>query len=85
MSSSGHIARGCPTAPEAVVSSSGALPEDSSPRPDGADTFDRLARAASTGRMAFALGIASLGERFDRVATLHVDEPLARDLRRVAL
>jgi threonine dehydrogenase-like Zn-dependent dehydrogenase len=26
--------------------------------------------------MAFALGIASLGGRFDRVATLHVDEPL---------
>ncbi|MCA1698371.1 MAG: hypothetical protein LC790_05480 [Actinobacteria bacterium] len=54
----------------------GALPEESSPRPDGADEFDRLARAAATGRMAFALGIASLGGRFDRVATLHVDEPL---------
>ncbi|MCA1697607.1 MAG: hypothetical protein LC790_01360 [Actinobacteria bacterium] len=54
----------------------GALPEMSSPRPDGADEFDRLARAAATGRLTFALGIASLGERFGRVATLHVDGQL---------
>jgi hypothetical protein len=54
----------------------GALPDPSSPRPDGEDELDRLARAAATGRLAFALAVAPLEGRFRRVGTLHVDAPL---------
>src|SRR5918994_6493440 len=54
----------------------GALPDPSSPRPDGEDELDRLARAVATGRLRFGLAVASLEGRFRRVGTLHVDAPL---------
>jgi len=54
----------------------GALPDPSSPRPDGEDELDRLARAVATGRLRFGLAVASLEGRFRQVGTLHVDVPL---------
>jgi len=54
----------------------GALPDASSPRPAGADEFHRLARAASSGRLTFGLAIATLPGNFERVATIHIGEPL---------
>lgn len=54
----------------------GALPDPGSPRPDGGDEFHRLARAAATGRLTFALAVAAVRGRFERVATIHVEQPL---------
>ncbi len=54
----------------------GVIPDPRSPRPEGDDEFDRLARAAATGRLTFGLAIASLGGRFRRVGTLLVEDRL---------
>ena len=54
----------------------GVLPDPGSPRPSGDDEFDRLARAAATGDLRFALAVAPVGGRFRRVATLHVGQRL---------
>lgn len=54
----------------------GALPDPDSPRPAGGDEFHRLARAAATGRLTFGLAVAALPGPFQRVGTLHVEEPL---------
>jgi hypothetical protein len=54
----------------------GITPDPASPRPAGTDEFDRLARAAATGRLAFGLAVAPLDGRFRRVATLEVGERL---------
>jgi hypothetical protein len=58
----------------------GALPDRSSPRPEGNDELDRLARAAATGRLRFRLGVAPLEGRFRAVATLHVEARMDRGL-----
>ena len=58
----------------------GALPDRASPRPDGDDELDRLARAAATGRLRFRLAVAPLEGRFRPVATLHVEARLDRAL-----
>src|SRR4051794_23598578 len=58
----------------------GALPRRSSPRPDGRDELDRLARAAATGRLRFDLAVAPLEGRFRRVGELHVGERLGPEL-----
>jgi len=50
----------------------GLLPDADSPRPPGDDEFDRLQRAADTGRLTFGLAVAAGGGRFRRVGTLHV-------------
>src|SRR3954463_10680255 len=50
----------------------GACPVPGAPRPDGDDEFDRLARAARTGRLRFDLATASPLGRFDRVASLQI-------------
>lgn len=52
----------------------GVVPDPEAPRPRGDDEFDRLARAAATGRLTFGLATASVGGRFRRVGTLHVGE-----------
>lgn len=54
----------------------GARPVPDSPRPGGADEFDRLERAALTGRLRFELVIAPAFGRFERVGTLHLDTKL---------
>jgi len=54
----------------------GARPVPDSPRPDGEDEFDRLERAARTGRLRFELVIASAFGRFVRVGALHVEARL---------
>ena len=54
----------------------GLVPDAASPRPDGDDEFQRLARAAATGRLTFTFAVAPVGGRFRRVATLHVGERL---------
>lgn len=54
----------------------GALPDPSSPRPSGDDEFDRLDKAAATGRLVFGLGVAPVLGRFRRIASLHVEERL---------
>ena len=54
----------------------GALPDPDSPRPDGDDELHRLARAAATGRLSFALAVAAVPGSFRRVASIHVEEPL---------
>lgn len=61
----------------------GALPDPSSPRPDGDDELDRLARAAATGALRFTLAIAPLGGRFRAVGTLHVGERLGPEAERL--
>jgi hypothetical protein len=53
-----------------------ALPQDDAPRPAGDDEFERLARAAATGRLTFGLAVAAVPGPFARVATIHVGEPL---------
>jgi hypothetical protein len=58
----------------------GALPDPSSPRPDGDDELDRLARAAATGHLRFRLAVAPVGGRFRAVGTLHVGGRLADTL-----
>ena len=58
----------------------GALPDADSPRPAGGDEFERLARAAASGRLTFGLAVAALPGPFERVATLHVVQPLADTL-----
>ena len=54
----------------------GVVPDPASPRPQGRDEFDRLARAAGGGRLFFGLAIAPVNGRFRRIGTLHVRERL---------
>src|SRR5215213_4123491 len=54
----------------------GVMPDARSPRPPGDDEFERLDRAAATGRLRFGFGVAPIGGRFRRVATLEVAERL---------
>jgi hypothetical protein len=58
----------------------GALPRPDSPRPSGADEFDRLGAASATGRLAFDVAIASIAGRFRPVAGLHVGRRLGPEL-----
>jgi hypothetical protein len=58
----------------------GLMPDPSSPRVSGTDELDRLANAASTGRLRFNLAVARVGARFERVGTLHVGDRLPADL-----
>jgi len=58
----------------------GALPRRDSPRPAGRDEFDRLEAAASTGRLAFDLAVASIAGRFRRVGGIHIGRPLGAEL-----
>jgi len=59
----------------------GVVPDAQSPRPSGDDEFHRLQRAAATGRLTFGLAVASVGGRFGRVGTLHVEERLPQSSR----
>ena len=52
----------------------GVTPEGASPRPAGDDEFDRLARAAATGELAFALAVAPIGGRFRPVGRIEVGD-----------
>jgi hypothetical protein len=54
----------------------GVTPDPASPRPPGGDEFDRLGRAAATGRLAFGLAVASIWGRFRRVGALHIEDRL---------
>lgn len=54
----------------------GVTPDRRSPRPSGEDEFDRLDRAAATGRLEFGFAVATLGGRFRRVGALRVGERL---------
>jgi hypothetical protein len=63
----------------------GVMPDARSPRPPGADEFDRLQHAADTSRLTFRLAIALLGGRFRRVGSLHVAERLPDTSTRCAL
>ncbi|HEY0633598.1 MAG TPA: hypothetical protein VGC98_16195 [Thermoleophilaceae bacterium] len=58
----------------------GARAHPDSPRPDGEDEFDRLARAARTGRLSFDLVIASPFGRFGRVGALQIGSELPATL-----
>ena len=58
----------------------GLMPDPSSPRVSGTDELDRLANAASTGRLRFNLAVARVGARFERVGTLHVGDRLPADV-----
>ena len=58
----------------------GAMPRSDSPRPQGGDELDRLARAAATGELRFDLAVAPLEGRFRPIAELHVGERLAPEL-----
>jgi len=58
----------------------GVVPDAQSPRPSGDDEFHRLQRAAATGRLTFGLAVASVGGRFGRVGTLHVEERLPQSV-----
>jgi hypothetical protein len=54
----------------------GVVPDPDSPRLSGDDEFDRLARAAATGRLLFGVAVAPIGGRFRRIASLHVEHRL---------
>jgi hypothetical protein len=54
----------------------GALPDPESPRPEGTDELHRLARAAATGRLTFALAVASVPGNFEPVGSIRVEQPL---------
>ena len=54
----------------------GVTPDPLSPRPQGVDEFDRLDRAAATGRLEFGFAVATLRGRFRRVGALRVGERL---------
>jgi hypothetical protein len=58
----------------------GITPDPRSPRPDGRDEFERLDRAASTGRLVFGLAAAPLGGRFRRLGSLHIEDRLPHAL-----
>lgn len=58
----------------------GVVPDAHSPRPPGRDEFDRLDRAAATGRLTFGLAVAAIGGRFRRVGTLRVGERLPQSV-----
>jgi hypothetical protein len=58
----------------------GVMPDPASPRPAGGDEFDRLGRAAASGRLLFGLGIAPVNGRFKKIGTLHVHERLPHEL-----
>jgi hypothetical protein len=58
----------------------GALPRSNSPRPQGGNELDRLARAAATGELRFDLAVAPLEGRFRPVAELQVGERLGPEL-----
>src|SRR5918995_4325034 len=58
----------------------GALPRSNSPRPQGGDELDRLARAAATGELRFDLAVARLEGRFRPIAELQVGERLSPEL-----
>ena len=58
----------------------GALPDPGSPRPSGDDEFDRLDRAARTGRLRFRLAVARMMGRFAPVAELWIGARLPAEL-----
>jgi hypothetical protein len=58
----------------------GALPDEDGPRPDGEHELDRLAKAAATGELRFALAVASPMGRFRPVGEIHVGERLPAEL-----
>ncbi len=58
----------------------GVTPDSGSPRPGGGDEFERLERAAATGRLEFGFAVATAGGRFRRVGTLRVGERLPHTL-----
>ena len=58
----------------------GAVPRRGSPRPDGKDEFDRLQAAASTGRLAFDVAVASIAGRFRPVGSLRIGLRLREEL-----
>ena len=58
----------------------GVQPVARSPRPRGPTVDEKLDRAAATGRLRFALSIASLGGRFAPVGELRVGDRLPDDL-----
>ncbi len=58
----------------------GLRPVAASPRPQGSHEFDRLERAARTGRLRFELVVASELGRFERVGTLTVGSRLPASL-----
>jgi len=58
----------------------GVVPDPTSPRPAGDDEFDRLDRAAATGRLVFGLAIAPVRGRFRRIGSVHVQDRLPPEL-----
>jgi hypothetical protein len=58
----------------------GVTPDPRSPRPPGDDEFDRLDRAAATGRLRFGFAVARIGGRFERVGEIQVGERLPATL-----
>ncbi len=58
----------------------GVTPEPGSPRPCGNDEFDRLDRAATTGRLVFGVAVARVHGRFRRVGSLYVEDRLSETL-----
>jgi hypothetical protein len=58
----------------------GAVPQASSPQPDGRSEFERLDAAASTGRLAFDIAVAPIAGRFRAVGSLHIGRRLPHEL-----
>ena len=58
----------------------GLMPDPSSPRLSGTDELDRLAKAASTGRLRFDVAVARVNGRFRPVGTLHVGERMSPEV-----
>ena len=58
----------------------GVTADPTSPRLPGSDEFDRLDRAAATGRLVFGLAVASVNGRFQRIGSLVVEDRLPQTL-----
>jgi hypothetical protein len=58
----------------------GAVPDPEGPRPDGEHELDRLAKAAATGELRFALSVASPMGRFRPVGEIRIGARLPQEL-----
>ena len=58
----------------------GARPDPGSPRPDGSDEFDRLAKAADSGQLRFEFVLASPLGRFERIGEMQIGSRLPDEI-----
>ena len=58
----------------------GARADPGSPRPNGRDEFDRLAKAADSGRLRFEFLVAPVLGRFERIGKVRIESRLSKEM-----